>query len=243
MNQLEKIDLNKLEAKDGVLTIKHETLPTQKVETIHEEEHVSLKGTIKAPANFWEKRSATVTKLKAHVKYSYRDRTISLVTEENFSKLGEEVTGSLNINPEFNAFGINIEKMFKVNDLVKHVRMNKFLFADKDVHAKILSSLKSFSANVESEIRKVNDGRGNIEDVYKTTMKSNAELNFNILAPIFIGEPAKSFNVEICCQADNSEVKFWFESTDLINLFKQDSENIINKELERFDTALVFIEQ
>lgn len=239
----QKLDLNKLEAKEGILKIVHETLPTQKLETIHEEEHVKLEGTIKAPANFWEKRISTVEKLKSHVKYSYRERIIVLVTEENFSKLGEEIVGKLLINPEFALFGINKETMFKVNDLIKHVRMNKFLFADKDVHAKILSSLKSFSANVESEIRKVNDGRGNIEDVYKTTMKSNTELNFNILAPIFIGEPAKSLNVEICCQADNSEVKFWFESTDLINLFKQDSENIINKELERFDQALVFIEQ
>ena len=239
----EKIDLNKLEAKEGVLKIIHETLPTQKLETVHEEEHVSLEGTIKAPANFWEKRADQVEKLKAHVKFSYRNRTIILVTEENFSKLGEEVTGTLIINPEFNGFGINVEKMFKVNDLIKHVRMSKYLFQDKDVHTKILKSLKDFTAKVETEIKKVNDSRGNIEDVFKVTMTSNAELNFNILAPVFIGEPAKSINVEICCQADNSEVKFWFESTDLINLLKQDSESIINKELERFDQKLVFIEQ
>lgn len=239
----EKLDLNKLEAKEGILHIKHETLPTQKLETVHEEEHVALAGTISAPANFWEKRADTVNKLKSHVKYSYRDRLIILVTEENYSKLGEEIKGSLIINPEFNNFGINKEMTFSVKNLVKHLRMNKFLFADQEQHAKVLNSLRNFTAKVETEIKKINDDRGNIENLYKTTMESAVELNFNVLAPVFIGEKAKSFKVEICCEADNSEVKFWFESTDLLNLLKQDTETIINDELKRFDKTLVFIEQ
>lgn len=239
----EKLDLTKLEAKEGILLIQHETLPTQKAETIHEEEHVMLEGTIKAPANFFEKRKSEFEHLKSHVKYSYLKRSVILITEEQYGKLGYEVVGSLITNPMLSAFGINTDRIFKVNDLIKHVRISKFLFADKEQHGKILKSLKEFNAKVETEIRKVNDNRGNIEDVYRVSMTSNAELNFNILAPVFTGEEAKSFNVEICCQADSSEVKFWFESTDLINLLQQDTKKIIDSELSRFDQDLVFIEQ
>ena len=48
---LEKLDLNKLEAKDGKLTVKHvhQTLQTPKV---FYAEAVDLDGTIQAPGNF-----------------------------------------------------------------------------------------------------------------------------------------------------------------------------------------------
>lgn len=239
----EILNLNKLEAKEGNLLIQKQTLPSPHLEKLHEEEAVCLSGTIKAPANFYSKRTAEIDNLKSHVKYSYRERKITLITIEDYSELGSEITGMLIVNPEFSEFGINTSKMFGVAELTKHIRMNKFLFESKEQHAKIVQSLQNFSARVNADIKKINDNRGNIEDVFKVTMDSNAELKFNVLMPVFIGEEHKSINVEIACQADNSAVKFWFESPDLVELLKKDTKTIIDSELKRFDDALVFIEQ
>lgn len=241
--KIEKIDLNKLIAKDGVLLIQHQDLPTPHLARLDEIQAVTLNGTIKAAANFYEKRTKEIENNKSHVIYSYRERRVTLITKEDYENLGSEIIGKLTENPDLNTFGINTNKTFSVGELVKHIRTNRFFFENKDVHAKVVNSLQNFSAKVNADIKKINDNRGNIEDVLKVTMDSNAELNFNALMPVFIGEEAKSFNVEIACQADNSKVIFWLESPDLFELLKKDTKTIIDSELARFNSELVFIEQ
>jgi hypothetical protein len=243
----EKLDYNTLQGKDGVLRIQHENLPTPHLPTLHEEEPVALEGTISAPANFYNKRTAEIKNEKSHVTYSYRDRTITLITKEDYSQLGSEITGQLTVNPAIAELGINETKTFFVGELVKHIRKNKFYFHDKAQHEKIVNALQNFSANINSEIKKINTNNGNIEDLLKVTMKSNAELSFKAVLPVFIGQELKVFDVEIACAADSNAVKFWFESPALHELLQLDTKQIIDGELERLKTdskdELVFIEQ
>ena len=107
----------------------------------------------------------------------------------------------------------------------------------------MIDQLQNFSANINSEVKKINTNNGNIEDLKKITMKSNVELNFDLLMPVFIGEENKKFNVEIACNADSTSIKFWFESSALFELLDKDTKSIIDAELSRFSEELVFIEQ
>lgn len=242
-NELQKLDLNRLEAKEGTLKIVHEVLPTQELEKLHEEEPVILTGTISAPANFYTKRTGEINNLKSHVKYNYRERKIELVTIEDFSELGSEITGKLTINPVIKELGINEDKTFFVSDLLKHIRKNKFYFSDAGQHKNIVTGLQNFSATVNAEITKINNNKGDINEVLKVTTKSNAELTFKCKLPVFIGQETKSFDVEIACAADSNAIKFWFESPALFELLELDTKSIIDGELLRFNDELVFVEQ
>lgn len=239
----QKLDLNKLETKEGTLLIQHQTLHTPHQNKNHEVEHVSLQGTIKAPANFFTKRTEEIKNDKTHVLYNLRERKITLVTMEDLSGLGSKIVGELKVNPALKMLGINEEKTFFISEIVKHIRQNKFYFADEAEHKNLVNSLQNFSASVNAEIKKINNNNGNIEDVTKITMKSNLELRFNLLMPVFIGEENKKFNVEIACDATSSTIKFWFESTDLFELLELDTKSIIEAELARFNEEVVFIEQ
>jgi hypothetical protein len=244
---VERLNYNALAAKEGVLTIQHQKLPTPHLPTLHEVETVEIAGTISAPANFYTKRTGEIKNDKSHVRYSYRNRVITLVTMEDFSAQGSEITGQLVVNPAIKELGINEEKTFFVGELVKHIRKNKFYFADKAQHEKVVNSLQNFSANVNSEIKKINTNNGNIEDVLKVTMKSNAELRFKCVLPVFIGQKEELFDVEIACAADSNAVKFWLESPALYELLQLNTKEIIDSELARLEqdskNELVFIEQ
>lgn len=240
----EILNLNKLESKDGKLIVVHQELETP---VVHKHATVELDGTISAVGNFIEKRltgDKPQDDLKrCHVLFSYRDRFIKLITREHCPSLGTGIGAKLTINPAFVELGINCNKIFSVKELTKHIRMNRFYFESKEQHEKIVHGLQNFTAKVNADIKKINDNRGNIEDVYKTTLQSNSELSFQVLMPVFIGEPAKSIKIEISCEADNSAVKFWLESPDLIELTQKDTKTIIDNELKRVPEEIVIIEQ
>lgn len=237
---MEKLDLNKLEAKDGVIKVVH---LTEEAEKLFYEKPVTMAGTIKAPGNFIEKRKDQDEELRSNVTFSYRNRVIMLETLENWKEFGYNIKGELIVNPEIKYFGINENRMFTVKEMVKHIRMRKFLFESEQQHQRVLEALQNFTAKVDTEIKKINDQRGNIEDVYKTTLKSNAELAFSLKMRVFIGEEEKIIRIEVACEADNSAVRFWFESPDLIILLEADTKAIIDAELKRFPETFVFIEQ
>jgi len=245
--ELEKLDLNKLEAKEGVLTIQHQTLPTPHQLKLHEEEAVVIYGTISAPANFYTKRTVEINNSKSHVLYNYRERKIKLTTIEDYSEKGSEIEGALIVNPAIKQLGVNQENTFFVSDMVKHLRKNKFYFENPESWKKVIDQLQNFSANVSKEIVKVNTQNGNIQDVKNITVKSNLELNFKLKMPVFIGEKEEIFPVEIACDADSAQIKFWLESPDLIMLLDQNTKVIIDAQLKRLEedskNELVFIEQ
>lgn len=234
--------------KEGVKELNiNRTFKKLKNARVHNHTTVSLNGTISAVGNFIEKRLALDTPqddlLRCHVLFSYRNMFVKLQTRENLDTLGTKVEGKLTINPDLAKLGINQNTMMSVGELTKHLRFNKFYFADKDAHEKLVMQLQSFSATVATEIKKINDTKGNIDDVFKMTVKSNIELRFVAKMPVFIGEPDKTFPVEISCEATSGNVKFWLESSDLKELEMSEVKSIIDKELERIPAKIVRIEQ
>lgn len=240
----EKLSLNQLQAVDGVLHIKHETVETEKL--IYENRH-AIDGTISAPGNFIAKRKDQDDEKRSNVCYSYRDRYISLTTNENYDERenhgGYDIKGQLIKNPLIAELCINTNKIFGVAELTKHLRFKSLYFASKDQYEKVINNLQRFKAKVDAEITKINDQKGNIEDTYKVTLNSNAELSFKIKCPVFIGQPDKIFLVEVACEARNRNVEFWLESVELVELEESETKQIIDTELARFPETFVFIEQ
>lgn len=241
---LEKLDLNKFEAKDGKLTVKHihQELETPRVDY---EESVKMSGTIQAPGNFIEKRKDIVEQIdnkRCNVQYSYNGLYIKVRTQENWA-VHYHVDGLLKRNPDISMLQINTKKMFSVKDLTQHIRMNKFFFADKDQNIAIVSNLQKFRVEAQTQIETENDNRGNAKDLYEIKNKSNLVLDFDLLMPIYVGQPAKKFRVEVAYAVRERNIEVWLESPELEELFRINSKEIIDHELTRFPQEFVFIEQ
>jgi len=238
---LEKLDFNKLEAKDGELKITHvkQTLETPKV---YYDKSVQLQGTISAPGNFIQKRKERHAELLANVQYSYANGYIKLQTEEN-QEINYSIEGRLIKNPDIANLKINSGSKLSVSDLTNHLRMKRFFFADTDQHKSLLNNLQSFKVEAQKTIEAVNDNRGNEKALYEIRNTSNINLDFDVLLPVFIGQPKKKFKVEILYTVREKSLDLWMESPEIEEAFKSDAQTIIDFELKRFPETFVFIEQ
>lgn len=242
---LEKLDLNKLEAKDGKLTVKHihQELETPKVEYA---QTVNLNGTIQAPGNFIAKRQPEHNHLKCNVQYSYRGLYIKLRTEEDWPT-HYQIEGTLKPNPDLAKLKVNHDASqnwkMNINDMYNSLRFAKYFFAKPEQYEKVVSQLSKFSVSANKVITAENDNKGNVKDLYEIKSNSNIDLTFDLNMPVYIGQSAKTFRVEIAFNVRERSVDFWLESPELAEILLADAQDIINAELKRFPENYVFIEQ
>lgn len=200
---------------------------------------IDIKGNIDAVSRFITQRNSVENTICAQEAIILVDRealSITLKAEpENF--YGAIVKGELTINPLLQNFGINTGNKFTQSDLVSLLKLNRVFFADLDEHAKILSSIKNFKANVNKEIVSSKDGRGNNQNVNNQNITTDLAFDFKLNIPIFKGEKASVFMVEILLDITDAGTRFWLESMELNDLIINYCDTVINsnlKELQGF---------
>jgi len=104
-------------------------------------------------------------------------------------------------------------------------------FQDKGKNLSIVNALNSFQATIQTELNKEQDTRGNKKELIEKKVISNIPTEFNLNLPIFVGQKAKTFNVEICFDATDTGVKCWLESADLQELILETRDEIIDSEI------------
>ena len=196
----------------------------------------------KRQATLFEKRATEHKDLKCHVLYNYRKGYIKLRTEED-EEIYYSVHGSLVKNPQIIEMKINTKEKITIKALTEHLRFNRFFFADKDRWLSLISNLQKFKVEAQKTIEDQNDNRGNVKELYEIKNTSNLDLSFDVMMPVFVGQPAKKFKVEIAYAVREKAIEVWLESPELAELERADCEAIINKELTRFPKTYVFIEQ
>jgi hypothetical protein len=236
----EKLDVNKLEAKDGVITIVHRTDAER---TVHGRTAVTLNGTIQSPGNFITVRKEQEAFDRSYVEFSYENRYIRLTTKERCETLGHVIEGKLIVNPKIKELGFNAGTKFGAKELMRHLKFNRAYFADKEQNMSVVANLANFNAQATKQIDIQGDDRGNAKNNFEVKVDTNCRLDFNICMPIFIGQPKKTFKVEIMFEVREKHVEFWLESIELAELQVADCEAIINAELERIPEAIVRIQQ
>ena len=180
---------------------------------------VVINGNISAVTDYLKTRKDIVPKDKSYIIFDEAERTIILRVEED-SPLGTAVRASLSAYPELEAFGINSTTRYSLADLEKHIRMNRFFFADQESHGKLLSQLRSFTAKIQSDLKAEADQRGNKSYAFNKTVDSDLSADFVLYMPIYKGLPSSRFRVEICYDVTDSSVRFWLESVELFELEK-----------------------
>lgn len=198
-------------------------------------------GLIDAPANYFESRKHLIGKDKALVTVQRRKNTIILDADPT-DAYAANVTGSLMLNQDLSEFQINSGKSFSLVGLTKFLRMRRRFFANPETHAEFMNALLNFKANINKDIERKNDNRGNLKGVVEQTTKTDLPNEFALSMPLFEGDENMKFKVEICYDIRAMEVEFTFESTELQELLEKRRDEILDAEIKRF-VGLCVLEQ
>ena len=210
-------------------------------EVLHEPLKVSVNGLINAPSTFFKVREGTFDLLKTHIIVNRNNQSLILVIDEN-NPFGSRISGQLKYNKELADFQINKEKMYSLKELTNLLRIKRMYFSDRNQNAKTLELLYAFEAKAITEIKDSDNRKGNSNKQLKKDTTSNVPGGFKLTIPIYEGQDAKTFFVDILADISEVQVKFWLESVDLIELEYDSANEIINKELEVFKDRIVILE-
>ncbi len=160
------------------------------------------------------------------------DMSILLQLDPNNAH-GTEVLGKLELTDELKQFHINTSKLFTREELIKLLRFNKRFFNNADLHADLLKSYQTMQIKTASELKQESDTRGNKGmNFNKTVDSANIPTEFVLHIPVFKGFDSKVFRVEICLDATDSSVRFWFESVELNELIIIERDQIFEEQLK-----------
>lgn len=236
---MEKIELVMSGDTHGVEIRTGDALP------LKEPSKVSVSGDINTIRNYLQKRrldagysTQGVYPDKAIVYTDKPNRTITIdIDPENH--YGAKVKGALLINPDLQQFGINSQKQYNREALVKLLRFTKRFFSSADVHLNVLSSYQTFKASAKTEHENSSDQRGNRANHFVKLVDTTLPTTFVLCMPIFKGQPDEKFLVEICLDVTDGGAHFWFESPELEEIMALRTEEIFEDQLKEFSDLVV----
>jgi len=202
---------------------------------------IRLSGNIQSIGNFLLKRYEDgaagkdlqfVDKEKAVV--TVDDSALSILLQlDPQNHFGTEVRAQLQLTPEIQKFCINENKQFTREELIKLIRFNKRFFNSIDAHEVLLKAYQTLEIKTAGDLKQNSDSRGNkLQHFEKVVVSDSIPQTFVLNMPIFKGQPKEVFRVEICLEATDASVRFWFESVELAELIELRRDEIFATELE-----------
>jgi len=201
---------------------------------------LALAGNIFSVSNFLSQRTGDCTGVglqvvdgrSAVVVVDEKEMSIALSLDPN-NHYGTTVFGKLELTDELKQFSINTAKTFTREELVKLFRFNKRFFDSADAHDKVLVAYQKLQISTAGQLNQEADTRGNKTNNFaKTVDSSGVPEEFVLNIPIFKGFDPQRFRVEICLDATDASVRFWFESVELHELIESEKKRIIKEQLE-----------
>lgn len=202
-------------------------------------EKINISGNIESVANFLSKRYGAfngfglqnVDKEKAVVIVDEFEMKIQLLLDpQNY--FGTTVMAKLELSEEIKPFCINKDRQFTREEMIKLIRFNKRFF-DAEKHESLLNAFLKLNYSVATDVKSENDNRGNKEQAFKRYVKDNSvPESFTLNIPVFKGQPARLFRVDVIFEPSDASFKVWFESTELVDIIENDRKDIFSKQLE-----------
>jgi hypothetical protein len=181
------------------------------------------------------------------------DRDLALITVDNDgmnihlqvdpnNPFGTEVTGKMVMNPDLTQFQINAKKMFTRESLLELFKFNRRFFPVEGEADRLVKAYQRLQISTSTDVKAESDMRGNKDMAFKKAVDSqNIPTEFTLHLPIFKGQKDEKFRVEICLDATDASVRFWFESVELVELIDRRKKEIFQNELKDFlDFAIIW---
>jgi activator of HSP90 ATPase len=217
---------------DAVTIRQGDALPLKHPEKINISGNIKSVGAFLA-ARYGEREGDRLQKVNKNttvVIVNDEDRTITLQLDPN-DCFGTVVTGKLEVTEELKQFQINTARQFNREELVKLIRFNRRYFTNN--YDQVLKAYQQLNLSASSNLSAISDIRGNKESNFKKQVDSSGiPTEFSLLIPVFKGFNDKLFRVEICLEATDASVRFWFESVELHELMIREQELIFEEQLE-----------
>jgi len=201
---------------------------------------LKISGQIESVNKYMAARKAT-EQAYGSLQHINRDLAVITVDDEAMSihldvdpnsPFGTEVVGTLEMNPDLLKFQLNQNYKFSREALVELIRMNRRFFADIVENGNVVSALQRLKISTTGSLEAGSDTRGNKESAFKKTVDSAVvPQTFVLFIPIFKGQPAKKFVVDLCLDTTENNVRFWLESVELIEIAQADKKAIISAQL------------
>jgi hypothetical protein len=208
---MENLNL-KIEKAEGELIIR-----TGAAAVIKEPKAVVFKGTFQAVINYWLKRKVDV--VKDLINKDYQD----------------VIEGSMLKNPDLTSFGINNETTWTLEALHKQIKLKKHLFHSPDQYHDLLTKLVNQKANINTDLDKSHDNRGNKKNSFERKVETNLPDKFDLILAPYKGYDTIQFSVEIYVDSKESSLIIQLFSPELVEKLLELQDNIMNKALEQFE--------
>ena len=196
---------------------------------LKEPKKILIKGQIDAVSRFVSQRG-NIDKALAVITVN-RDIMAIQFEEKPNDVYSTEITGVLQLSKDYEKWGINTETTFNPSELADFIRMNRLAFEKREVANKLVSDLRNFTAKVEKEIKDADDKRGNTESLRRQVVNSNLPAGFKLKLPIFKGQQASIFNVEI--EVDPRTLECYLVSPEAQELIDGTKNKIIDSEIDK----------
>lgn len=211
----DKVEINATNVEGNRLEVLFgETLPQR------EPVSVALSGTIRSLIDYAKKRPDQLNAQNSHVVIKTEKLSLTAVFKHNEANyFNTTVTGTLVADEEIKSLGINTEKTYTANQLRSILKLKRHLFKNREAKAAIINAIESFVAKTSIEFKSTNDYAGNVVYSKITNCTSNLLLEFELLAPVFVGYEKRNFMVKIEVQPSDGDLKLNLVSYDLVDIY------------------------
>ena len=202
---------------------------------IKEPLNLHVKGVITCIYAFLEKRWGTeqIDKEHTHILVNRDELTVTLVTNENDERTKQTIVGSIQLSRQFKGFHVNDGKLWKPVRLGDFFRINRSYFDTKEKNMELVNLLKSFSAKVQTTIKKELSDNGSVTDNYEKAVDSNLPSSFLINVPIFKGAEPEKLSIETIANVEGNTALLTLISSDAESIIEESRDKIINAELDK----------
>lgn len=194
---------------------------------IHVSPSIKVEGVLANVFEWIQKRGSV--DFDCALRYSYADGIITFEDQMSQSDF-IEIKGELKLNKDIEKIGLNSDKSYTPYKLSQFIRMNRHFFTEKSVALSLESILKNFEAKVDGEISQITDTRGNKKHSAVQKVMTNLPENFELKLPVFIGQDALRFLVEVDINPD--DLSCTLVSPDLKMFIESQREELVNEQIE-----------
>lgn len=192
---------------------------TGDAEAIQYETPITISGVLEACSQFL--KGKTIDPLKSHLRIFQQEGRLELYINDTDPNSQHRITGSLTKNKDLKAFEINsMTHRWSVADFLRFIKQNRYFFANKEQHAKLITNMQAWSAKIETVLVQANDQKGNsnFQIEQKVRAVDGFVDKFELNIPIYQGDVSLKFTVEIGLDPKNTAVQIYLFSDELFEL-------------------------
>lgn len=195
---------------------------------------ISIIGTIDAPRLFITAKKDILKPINSTLLVDINAGKLSFISDET-SFYASKVTGLLKKAKAISEIGINdVTKFYSDKALAKFIRQHIFYFSDKEKALALITALMKFSAKISTSIKNEADLKGNMKLAFERIVSTGLPETIDVCCKVYEGLPAETFTVNICVEAEASDLKFYFDSPQLYELEEQIKNDTLKAESESF---------